>query len=81
MSQTLEDHNLVDEEIKKSGVRFVLVRPAMLRGEEAMEIKFHSDCGEGAKFMPSISRKSVAVFLLDAAERDTWNGSTPVISN
>lgn len=81
MAQTLEDQNLMDEELKKSGVDFVLVRPCMLKDDAAAHIKFHGERGEGSGFMPSISPKSVAAFVLDAAESDTWDMTTPVISD
>jgi hypothetical protein len=78
---TFLDHDLVDQELKESGVQFVLVRPAMLTDKEARPVREHGNTGKESGFMPSISRKSVAVFLVDAAEKDTWNKRTPVISN
>ncbi len=81
MMYTYEDHDLVDQEIKQSGVEYVLVRPAMLKGEEALPLKFHGSTGKGSGFMPAVSRKSVAGFLVSAAENDTWDRSTLVISN
>lgn len=81
MNQTLEDHNLVDVAIKESRLVFVLPRPAMLMGEEALPLKIHGNTGCNAGFMPSISMKSVALFILDTIERSDWDGTTPVISN
>ena len=81
MVYTFQDHDLVDHEIKESGVDYVLVRPALLKGEGARPVKFHGSSGKGSGWMPSISRKSVADFLLDAAEQDTWDRSALVISN
>lgn len=81
MDVTIEDHNLVDKAVKTSGLKFVLVRSAMLKGEETAEVKDLGDEGEKAGMMPSVSRKSVATFLLDAAEQDKWDGRTPVIAN
>ena len=81
MKVQFEDHGLVDQDLKKSGLDYVLVRPAMLKGEEALPVKEYGNNGKGTSFMPSISRRSVAVFMLDAVEKDRWNGSTPVISN
>lgn len=81
MLYTFEDHDLVDREVKESGMDFVLARPAMLTDKEAQPVRTHGNCGQGSAFMPSIYRKSVAVFLLDAAEKNEWDGSTPVISN
>jgi hypothetical protein len=81
MKQTLEDQNEVDRIIKQSGVRFVMPRPAMLKGDVALPVKVFGEEGEGAGFMPSISARSVAEFMLDAAVGDGWDGSTPVLSN
>ena len=78
---TYLDHDLVDQEMKESGVQFVLARPVMLTDKEARPVREHGNIGKGSGFMPSISRKSVAVFLVDAAEKNNWNKSTPVISN
>ena len=78
---SFQDHDLVDKELKDSDADFVLARPAMLTDKEARPVKTHGPAGAGAGFMPSISRKSVAVFLLDAVEKDTWDRSTVVISN
>src|SRR3954447_12104578 len=78
---TFLDHDLVDQELKESGVQFVLARPVMLTDQEARPVREHGNTGKESGFMPSISRKSVAVSLVDAAEKDNWNRSTPVISN
>lgn len=81
MSVQFEDHGFVDKETKDSELDWVIVRPAMLKGEEVLPVKVLSDSGKEGGFMPSISRTSVAGFLVDAAERRTWDGRTPVICN
>ena len=81
MLYAFQDHDLVDQEIKESGVDFVLARPVMLTDKEAQPIREHGNSGEGSGFMPTISRRSVAKFLVGAAEKNNWNKSTPVISN
>jgi hypothetical protein len=81
MSVQFKDHDRVDAETKESGLNFVMVRPAMLKDTETLPIKDLEDDGKLGSFMPSCSRKSVAKFLVDAAERDTWDGRTPVICN
>jgi uncharacterized protein YbjT (DUF2867 family) len=81
MKVQFRDHDKVDEETKKSGLNFVMVRPVMLKGEEKAEVKELGDQGKAAGFMPSISRASVAKFLVDAADSRKWDGRTPVISN
>jgi putative NADH-flavin reductase len=81
MKQTLEDQNAVDQIVKQSGLRFVMPRPAMLKGDVALPIKTLGDTGEMAGFMPSVSPQSVAEFMLDAAINEQWDGSTAVLSN
>lgn len=74
-----EDHRLVDEETRLSGLNWAIVRPAMLTDKEAKPVKDLGDTGEYASFMPSISRASVAKFMVDAVESDSWDSRTPVI--
>ena len=81
MAQTLEDQNLVDEAVKAGPLPFVLIRPAMLVGERAAPLKLYGSTGKGSGFMPSVSAKSVAGFLLDAAVKEDFDGTTPVITN
>lgn len=81
MASQFQDHDKVDEETRQSDLEWVLVRPAMLKGEEAGPIKELGKAGEKASFMPSISRASVSRFLVDAAEIDKWNRTSQVISS
>ena len=81
MSAQFEDHNAVDQEVRISGLDYVLARPARLEEGESMPLKFFGNHGRGIGMMASISRKSVATFLVDAAEKSDWNKSTPVIAN
>jgi len=81
MAKQFNDHNLVDSEIRKSGLDWTLVRPAMLNGEEALPVKIMESDGKGAGFMPSVSRESVAVFMVQAAETSEWINKSPVIYN
>ena len=80
MNQTVEDHNLVEQAVKQSGLAFVLIRPAMLKGDQMTEVKDLGDNGEKASFLPWISPDMVASFVIDAMESDTWDGRTPVLS-
>lgn len=80
MAQTVEDHDAVDEIVRHSGINFVLVRPVILKGDGMTEVKDLGDHGERAPFMPFISPNMVAGFLVDAVEKDTWDGRTPVLS-
>lgn len=63
MSAQFDDHNLVDEETSENGLGWVIVRPAMLKGEVKQEVRVVDDEGKEASWMPSISRKSVAGFF------------------
>jgi hypothetical protein len=78
------DHNLVDEEIKspnRKDIGYVLARPTRLTDGGKAPLRFYGDNGVGMGAFTSISRASVAGFLVDAVEKSTWDRSTPVISN
>ncbi|KAI4115884.1 MAG: hypothetical protein LQ338_004240 [Usnochroma carphineum] len=82
MSHQWKDHEAVDAEVKQSGLDYVLVRPVMLKEGEPKPIGLHGNVGaKGVGLMSSITRKSVARFLVDAAEKSEWDRSTPVITN
>jgi hypothetical protein len=82
MSYQYDDHNLVDKEIKESGLDYVLVRPTMLdRLAESRPVKEYGNLGKGVGLTSKISSKSVALFLLDAVEKSAWDRTTPVITN
>ncbi len=76
-----DDHNLVAKETKASGETYVLVRPSRLVEREAQGVRDYPDHGKGVPMSASITRGSVAKFLVDAAEERTWNHSAPVITN
>lgn len=76
-----KDHEQVEKTVKQSGLDYVLARPCRFVDGKAANINFYGDKGQGIGGMATITRESVAVFLLDAAEKDQWNGKTPVISN
>ena len=78
------DHNHVDEILKKSGLKFVVLRPARLTMAKKAPVQFLGDDGKGLGVfagLGGISRASVAACLVDAVEKSTWDRSTPVISN
>jgi putative NADH-flavin reductase len=78
------DHNHVDEILKKSGLKFVVLRPARLTMAKKGPVQFLGDDGKGLGVfagLGGISRASVAACLVDAVEKSTWDRSTPVISN
>lgn len=76
-----DDHNLVDQEVRASGVTFVMVRPARLAEGEAMPVKEKGELGKGVGLMGAITRKSVVGWLVDAVESEKWDNTAPVISN
>ncbi|KAL2880440.1 hypothetical protein SGCOL_004160 [Colletotrichum sp. CLE4] len=85
MKHTLDDHNAVDTLIKgdagNDAVDWVLVRPPMLIEGEKLPVKVYTDEGSGVCWMPKITRRSVAGFMVDAVEKDDWNRSAPVVTN
>ncbi|KAI9685103.1 MAG: hypothetical protein M1820_010844 [Bogoriella megaspora] len=82
MKYQTEDHDAVDQEVKASGVKYVLVRPNMLEdSEEVKEVREWGDQGAGTPMLAKVTRGSVAGFLVQAAEGQVWDGRTPVITN
>ena len=84
LGHTFADHNNVDEILKKSGLKFVVLRPARLTMAKKAPVRFLGDDGKGLGVfagLGGISRASVAACLVDAVEKSTWDRSTPVISN
>lgn len=82
MSAALKDHELVDREVKESDVDYVIARPLMLKDGDAQQVKEHGNDGaQGVGLTSSITRKSVAIFLVDAAEKSKWDKTTPVLTN
>ena len=79
------DHNHVDEILKKSGLKFVVLRPARLTMAKKAPVQYFGDDGKGLAGifagLGGISRASVAACLVDAVEKSTWDRTTPVISN
>jgi uncharacterized protein YbjT (DUF2867 family) len=81
MGVGFKDHELVEDVVKKSGIDYVLARPIRFVDGPSELIHFYGNKGDGIGSFNTITRKSVATFLLDAAEKSDWDGSTPVISN
>lgn len=84
LRHSFADHNHVDEILKKSGLDFVVLRPARLTMAKKAPVHFLGDDGKGQGLfagLGGISRASVAACLVDAVEKSTWDRSTPVISN
>ncbi len=84
LGYSFADHDHVDEILKKSGLKFVILRPARLTMAKKAPVQFLGDDGKGLGVfagLGGISRASVASCLVDAVEKSTWDRSTPVISN
>ena len=82
MTHQFEDHGLVDKELKESGMDYVLARPVMLKEGDAKPIVEHGNVGDkGVGLTSGITRKSVAKFLVDAAQKSDWDKMTPVLTN
>lgn len=88
MRFTYEDHDAVEEELLRrqqqsvpgaGAVPHVLVRPTRLvEGDEGGAARVFG--GDGTVgMMETISRGAVARFLVDAAEREEWDGKAPII--
>ncbi|KAH8889414.1 TrkA-N domain dehydrogenase [Thozetella sp. PMI_491] len=81
----VDDHNNLDAAVRKAAadgsINFVMARSCMMTDGEEAEVKVHPDDGAGLGFLPKISRKSVARFLVRAVESEEWNGTTPIICN
>jgi hypothetical protein len=82
LGKKFADHKEAEEVIKKaSGIQSVIVKPAMLKNGEPKQIEYLGEAGEEASFMPSITRASVAKFMVAALSSEEWDGKTPVIAN
>ncbi|KAH8689381.1 hypothetical protein BGW36DRAFT_308570 [Talaromyces proteolyticus] len=76
------DHEGAEQVLKATDrINFVVVRPAMLTTGDKGKVKFLGLRREKWEFMPSITRASVAGFIVEAAGSQEWIGKTPVISN
>ncbi|KAL5341958.1 TrkA-N domain dehydrogenase [Aspergillus crustosus] len=82
-----EDHGRVEKLIRDSGVNFVLVRPGRfvesksVPGQREKEVRIWPNDGKGVPLMASVTRGSVAGFLVDVAVGKGWDGEAVVITN
>ena len=81
MAFSYEDHNMVESEIRDSGLTSVLVRPSRLVETRVTEVKEWPKDGKGVGLMGSASRISVARFLVTVALETRWDNTAPVITN
>ncbi|OAA54005.1 NAD(P)-binding domain protein [Cordyceps fumosorosea ARSEF 2679] len=82
----VEDHDKVDKVVREGGRRFVLARAGRLteqkeEGAEPAPVRVLPDDGKGLGFMDALTRQSLALWLVLAAEQDTWDGRSPVLVN
>lgn len=80
MKFQIEDHDSLDVEVReKQRLEWLLVRPARLMEGEAVEVREMGEEGEGVGWLGSVSRASVAEFLVLAAEgRKGWGRAVVV---
>jgi len=82
MAAHFGDHEAVESRFRtEKGIDWVLVRATRLTEGEQKAVREFGDDGARAGFFASVSRSSVAKFLVDVVEGEKWNGSTPVIGN
>ncbi|KAK4553267.1 hypothetical protein LTR86_009567 [Recurvomyces mirabilis] len=81
MSYQYEDHDAMDLEVRASrDIIWTIVRPVMLKEGEAMAVRELGEVGKGAGTFASITRESVARYLVTAAG-GSEGGKTVVIAN
>lgn len=87
LRRQLEDHNAVDALVRAAAAErpgeldFVLARPVMVVDGDAAPVRDWGDDGRGSGLLPRITGRSVARFMVEAAEGDEFNGRSPVITN
>lgn len=76
-----QDHEDVDKLLKESGVNYVLARPIRFVDGDAKPVRTFGDDGRDIGMLDTITKRSVASFLVDAIEKSDWDGQTPVVAN
>ncbi|KAK7418108.1 hypothetical protein QQZ08_011395 [Neonectria magnoliae] len=77
----LADHGRMDAVVRESGLPFVLARPTGLMSGPTRDVRVWPEDGKGAAWISTITRESLAAWLVNAVEKDEWDGTAPVISN
>ncbi|KAL4724505.1 hypothetical protein ACLX1H_007946 [Fusarium chlamydosporum] len=79
----LEDHNLLDREIRKTDMEWTLVRPVKLQhsDDKAVEIDILEGSGIGMKMSDNVTPASVAKFLVKAAIEGLYIKEEVVVRN
>lgn len=81
MSLTIRDHDDMDLVVRRGAYPFVLARVARLVDGAAAHVDVLPDHGSGCGWNPTITRSSVASWLVAAAESGRWDGTSPVLVN
>ncbi|KAI9896420.1 hypothetical protein N3K66_008592 [Trichothecium roseum] len=81
MRLALEDHARAEARLRDSGRNYVAAKAVALVGEGRKRVNVLGEDGKGAGFFPTISRESLAAFMIDAAEKGTWDRTSPVVTN
>jgi len=77
----LRDHGAAEDSLRASGLPFVLARPVRLTDNENLPVCEFPSSGNGLSWNPSVSRASVAEWLVSAAESKTWDRMKPILAN
>lgn len=77
----LEDHGLAERLLRDSGRNYVAAKAVALMGQGKKEVKVLGEDGKGGGFFPKITRESLAAFMVNAAEKQTWDRTSPVVLN
>lgn len=78
----LEDHGLVDEEIRLRGMEWTLVRAVRLEFEDTeMEVETLGSSGDGMRVADSVTVGSVARFLIRVAVEGLFVNKAVVVRN
>lgn len=83
----VEDHGLLDKEIRETNMNFTLVRAVRLNFDEEREkgakkeARVLSSSGEGMRMSDSVSVQTVAQFLLKVATEGMYSRSAVVVTN
>ena len=81
MMVAITDHNRVDAMVRASSLNFVLARPTRLVEGPITPVRVWPDDGTGSPWFGSITRESVALWMVNAAESAEWDRKAPVITN
>jgi putative NADH-flavin reductase len=76
-----KDHEKVEEQLKIEGkeMEWTVVKPVMLNEGERKEVKTYGEVGKGIGWIPKISMKSVAAFMVRCAEGGEGKGGRIVV--